>query len=126
MFGWFKNFVNDIQVENEHRRYLDYELWKNDYHSKGDCIKYKKCHILIFHRQDEMIKKGMLIKCWTGRYETSSEWSTWLVENLKGYYDVRAQGNGSCNTGQSYSGIWHLEISCMRESDAMAVKLRWS
>lgn len=125
MFGWFKNFLNDIRVENEHRRYLDYGLWKNDYYSRGDYIKYKECHTLIFHRQDEMIEKGMLIKRWTGRYEESSELSTWLEENLKGYYDVRAQGNGRGNPGQIDNGIWHVEIFCMRESDAMAVKLRW-
>ncbi len=127
MFGWFKTFLNDIRIENEYRRYMDYGLWVNSYYgkAKGDYIKHKKCHVLVFRRQDEMIEKEMLIKRCTGRYEESSEWSTWLEENLKGYYTVSCQGNGRGNSGQIDNGIWHLEIFCMRESDAMAVKLRW-
>ncbi|KKN07905.1 hypothetical protein LCGC14_1062400 [marine sediment metagenome] len=119
MIQAIKNFINDIRKEHERDVYYA-QCWTN-----GLWVSNSICYKIIFDHQQVMIDNGMLETHGRGRFDNSDEFENWLEENLRGYYNVRGWGNGRGNPNQIENGIWHLEVHCMREEDALAVKMRW-
>ncbi len=124
MIQAIKNFTNDIR--KEHERDVYYSRCAIGFDQSKSEDDNPKCHKIIFDNQQVMINNGMLEAYrGRGRFDNSVEFETWLEENLRGYYNVRGWGNGRGNPNQIENGIWHLEVHCMREEDALAVKMRW-
>jgi len=123
MMQAIKNFINDIRKEHERNVYYSWcAIGFNQSKSEDDN---PKCHKIIFKNQQVMIDNGMLTNHRRGRYDYSNEFENWLRENLRGYYNIRGWGNGQGNPNQIKTGIWYLEVHCMRKEDALAVKMRW-
>ena len=124
MIQTIKNFINDIR--KNHERDIYYSQCATGYDQSTSEDDNPRCCKIIFDNQQVMIDKDILENCHgRGRFDNSVEFETWLEENLRGYYNVRGWGNGRGNLNQIEAGIWHLEIHCMREEDALAVKMRW-
>jgi len=124
MIQFIKNFVNDIRKDHERDIYHKYCFTYSDQSISEDDN--PRCHKIIFDNQQVMIDSGILenYNGWI-RFDYSNKFETWLKENLRGYYNIRGWGNGRHNPNQVEDGIWHLEVICMREEDALAVKMRW-
>ena len=129
---FIKKNPNKTRKANEQRRYLDLNL-DDKIEGEGDYIEYLGCHVIIFDNQIEMIEKGILKSYGeynhnykNNEYRNISEFEKWLDENLQGYYRVCAWGNGRSNPNQKYSGIWRMEVRCMRQEDAFTVRMVWS
>ena len=118
-----KNFINDIRRAHERDVYYSWCAIGFDQSTSEDDN--PRCYKIIFKNQQVMIDNGMLTNHRQWRYDYSSEFENWLRENLRGYYNIRGWGNGQGNPNQIKTGIWHLEVHCMRKEDALAVKMRW-
>jgi len=124
MIQFIKNSINDIRRAHERDVYYDQCSTGGDQSTNEDDN--PKCYKIIFKNQQVMIDNGILENCrGRGRFDYSNEFENWLKENLKGYYNIRGWGNGRGNLNQIEAGIWHLEVICMRQEDALAVKMRW-
>ena len=124
MIQAIKNFMNDIRKQHERDVYYNQCFGGGDQSTNEDDN--PKCYKIIFDSQQGMIDNSMLENNrGRGRFDNSVEFETWLRENLRGYYNVRGWGNGRGNLNQIEDGIWHLEVHCMRQEDALAVKMRW-
>ena len=77
--------------------------------------------------QEYMLSQGMLEEQYngSGRIDMSKMFDQWLKESVRGFHQVWQWGNGYGNLYQKTRGIWHMQIWCAREEDAMAIKLRW-
>ena len=125
---------NYIRKEKESRYYSEY-IFKADYYiSHGsntypdDKVAYRRvrdCHVFSMGTQDTMIADGWLRESFTDEYRDESILDDWLEENMTGFYATRGWGNGRANRGQSYYGLWHVEVYIIRDIDAMAFRLRW-
>lgn len=124
MIQAIKNFMNNIRKRYERDVYYR-QCFTYFYRSTSEDDNLR-CYKIIFKNQQVMIDNNMLENNHgRGRFDYSSEFEDWLRENLKGYYNIRGWGNGQGNPNQIKTGIWHLEVHCMRKEDALAVKMRW-
>lgn len=129
---------NFIRTDNE-ANYYRAHIWKADQYinhnwwdpgeNEGSAVIHIErdgCYIFSMGVQEYMIKCGMLKETWRDEYRDSSILDNWLEENMQGFYDTRGWGNGRGNYGQTFTGLWHVEVYIMREEDATLFKMTWA
>lgn len=122
--------INHIRIMNEKDHY--YSVFRD-----VDPISSEDIHgitivdgfyVVFFNSQDYMLEMNIVAerRSGWGRVDETEYFTNWLKENLRGFYTEWGWGNGRYNNSyQHQDGIWHYQIWCAREEDAMAIKLAW-